>query len=119
MAVLHEIIAAGNGRLAAALSPQVASEFAGLVATDTLRRLGFDKDADGGMESVRRLMQGLGMKLTMEKVETPSSPATSHSAVVVSAGGGAAFGSATRRIRTAMYGLPGRGTARPLTSMKW
>ena len=68
MAVLHEIIAAGNGRLAAALSPQVASEFAGIVATETIRHLGFEKDANGGMESVRKLMHDLGMKLSMKKV---------------------------------------------------
>jgi len=68
MAVLHEIIAAGNARLSAALSPQVASEFAGIVATETLRHLGFDKEPDGGFASVKKMMDDLGMKLAMNRI---------------------------------------------------
>lgn len=68
LAALHDIISAYHQRLAEVTSPQVANQFLGNISDIAMSHLGLDKDKDSEIESARKMMAKLGMKLEMVKV---------------------------------------------------
>lgn len=66
--VLHEIVAAGNRRLASVTSPEVANQFAGAVASEVMPSLGFQNDPNGGLDAVKKFLGRIGVKFTTTAV---------------------------------------------------